>query len=208
MWIFGGVYLIVLCIGGALILLFNNRERINKITSILGICVCLLTIILAPFSKQPRISGTLGLSFKIIGGFLTIIGISFITFSGKSLLKSARFNPALVKGGTPKKLITTGLYSKVRNPIYTGVILLAIGWCLVWSAVYSFFLIPLIVYLALAFLVVKRAEEPRLIQLFGKEYEEYKKRVPAFFPIYLKIALLMLIVSITGFTIIGWIPVD
>ena len=121
---------------------------------------------------------------------------------------SARFNPAIIRESTPKRIVTTGLYSHMRNPLYSGVILLAIGWSLVQQAVYSLFLFPLILFVVLYYVIVKGFEEPRLLQLFGKEFEEYKKRAPAFFPLYLKIPLIILIVVVITFTIMGWIPIS
>ena len=72
-----------------------------------------------------------------------------------------------------KKLITRGLYSKIRNPIYLfgGLALLgefvALGWY-IWAAV--FVLINFSQYLRV------RREEQVLAEAFGDEYRAYKAR--------------------------------
>jgi protein-S-isoprenylcysteine O-methyltransferase Ste14 len=71
------------------------------------------------------------------------------------------------------KLVTTGLYSRIRNPIYVFGGLLLAGLALLAGK-------PL---LLLAFLVLipvqlvrSRREEQVLTEKFGAEYEEYKRR--------------------------------
>ena len=108
--------------------LFRKNERAYKITGIwirnLGILIFIVPIILAPFDAQPRIEGILGSSFRIVGIILAVLGIIFIAVASKHLLKVA--GPEQI----PRELITNGIYGKVRNPIYTGVILFTIGWSL------------------------------------------------------------------------------
>ena len=72
-----------------------------------------------------------------------------------------------------KKLVTHGLYSKIRNPIYLfgGLALLgefvALGWY-IWAAVFVLFNFT-------QYLRVKR-EEQGLAEAFGDEYRAYKAR--------------------------------
>ena len=202
------LWLIILLIGGGLLIFLPGKhEKIKTIASILGICTCLAAIFLSPLSAQPRISGFLELPFRITGICLTCAGVSFVTYCGKSLYKRAEFNPTTIREGSPRRIITTGLYAHMRNPLYTGVILLSIGWSLVWLAVYTLFLFPPILVIAL-YITAKRLEGPRLLQLFGKEFEEYAKKVPAFFPLYLKAFLIALIIAVITYTVAGLIPVD
>jgi len=78
------------------------------------------------------------------------------------------------------RLITRGPFNYVRHPLYATLLLtfplLPILWCQD-----LLFLIPWILLIALAHLVVKR-EERRLLRIFGKEYEDYRRFVPALLP--------------------------
>lgn len=80
------------------------------------------------------------------------------------------------------ELVTSGIYSKVRHPQYSGFTLTIIGFLLQWPTFITLIMAPilLIIYRRLA-----KKEEKVMIDNFGKEYIEYKKMVPAFIPIKL-----------------------
>jgi len=78
------------------------------------------------------------------------------------------------------KVLTTGVYSFIRHPQYFGAILAHIGFSFLFSAFISLLITPLVI--AVTYLISWK-EEKELIKEFGKEYEEYKKKVPMFFPI-------------------------
>jgi protein-S-isoprenylcysteine O-methyltransferase Ste14 len=77
------------------------------------------------------------------------------------------------------KLVTTGLFGRVRHPMYMTAFLMGIAMFLATG--YTLVLIASVVWL-----VVMRfytdVEEKVLIEEFGKQYEEYRKRVPRFVP--------------------------
>lgn len=78
-----------------------------------------------------------------------------------------------------EKVITTGVYSLVRHPQYLGALLAHLAISILLSALYSFLLTPfMIVYLYL----IAWKEEKELIKEFGKEYEDYKAKVPMLIP--------------------------
>jgi len=81
----------------------------------------------------------------------------------------------------PPKLITTGLYSWIRNPMALGALLIleSLGFYFGSLSLILFFApLPVVLYA----LEIKAVEEPELEMRFGKEYREYKKRVPMFIP--------------------------
>jgi protein-S-isoprenylcysteine O-methyltransferase Ste14 len=101
------------------------------------------------------------------GMVLIIIGL-VIWWSGKITLGDAWAIRAQAK-----KLITNGIYSKIRNPIYLGLVLTIIGWavyipCLFW-AIASLITIPILIVRA-------RNESKVLSKKFGKKYKNYKKK--------------------------------
>jgi protein-S-isoprenylcysteine O-methyltransferase Ste14 len=85
-----------------------------------------------------------------------------------------------VKADEKTALVTDGLFSFVRNPIFTGLLLFATGILL---------LVPgLPAALALAMLVlaielqVRRVEEPYLVRSHGDRYRAYARSVGRFVP--------------------------
>lgn len=84
------------------------------------------------------------------------------------------FNP-------PPKLITNGLYAYVRNPMLLGLFIFMFGLGAVLGSLSLIFIFtPL--FIVLNVLYIKAIEEKELEKRFGKEYLEYKKRVPMFTP--------------------------
>ncbi len=84
------------------------------------------------------------------------------------------FNP-------PAKLVTTGPYAYVRNPQGTSwfILFLGLGVLLQSISLVSIFT-PL--FILLSVFKLKMYEEPELEKRFGKEYVEYKERVPMYIP--------------------------
>ena len=84
------------------------------------------------------------------------------------------FNP-------PPKLVTTGPYTYVRNPMLTGLFILLFGLGVLFRSI-SLVSIFTPLFILLNLLELKAVEEPELEKRLGKEYLEYKKRVPMFIP--------------------------
>jgi protein-S-isoprenylcysteine O-methyltransferase Ste14 len=80
----------------------------------------------------------------------------------------------------PKNLVISGLYSYVRNPMYTGILSILLGH-IIW-----FESLALMVYFAVLFgifhLFVLYYEEPHLTETFGPSYKNYMKKVPRWLP--------------------------
>jgi protein-S-isoprenylcysteine O-methyltransferase Ste14 len=69
-------------------------------------------------------------------------------------------------------LVTTGLFSKLRHPMYTGFILWILGWSIYNTAPVSF----AVGLLGIANILYWRyLEEVRLLAKYGEIYEQYKK---------------------------------
>jgi protein-S-isoprenylcysteine O-methyltransferase Ste14 len=78
-----------------------------------------------------------------------------------------------------EKIITSGVYSIARHPQYLGGLLAHVGISFLLSASYSLLSTPL---MALLVYLISRKEEKELIKEFGKEYEDYRKKVSMFLP--------------------------
>jgi protein-S-isoprenylcysteine O-methyltransferase Ste14 len=76
-----------------------------------------------------------------------------------------------------RRLVTTGLYARVRHPMYLGAILF------LWASPELRYLDVLLYLLAtLYFAFGIYIEERRLVEEFGEAYESYRSRVPAIIP--------------------------
>lgn len=105
--------------------------------------------------------------FRSIGGVLIILG-AVIWYIGA--LRSG-----MDESITENKLKTTGIYSWVRNPMYSGWWIALTGISLMW---HNIFLIPVFfLNWAIITLVLINTEEKWLLNLYGEEYSNYKKRV-------------------------------
>jgi protein-S-isoprenylcysteine O-methyltransferase Ste14 len=78
------------------------------------------------------------------------------------------------------QVITTGVFSIVRHPIYFGSILLYLGFILLSLSLLSVLIWFIII---IFYYMISRHEEKLLTQRFGSAYEEYRKKVPMLFPI-------------------------
>ena len=113
------------------------------------------------------------------------IGLMLIIAGAPGVVDSfARF--ALQGLGTPapiaptQKLVVTGLYRYVRNPIYVGVVAVIFGQALLFADQ------RLLSYAALLWLFfhvwVLVIEEPTLKETFGAQYEDFRANVPRWVP--------------------------
>ncbi|MDF1573409.1 MAG: isoprenylcysteine carboxylmethyltransferase family protein [Bacteroidales bacterium] len=82
------------------------------------------------------------------------------------------------------ELVTDGIYKYIRHPQYVGMWLVTVGFLLQWPT----FITVVIMWPVLMILYhrLSRREEKTLYEKFGKRFEWYKARVPAYFPRFRK----------------------
>lgn len=81
-----------------------------------------------------------------------------------------------------KELATSGPYQYCRNPLYLGNFILGLGMALGSGSLWV--LAVFILYFLLFYPAVILRETRRMIDLFPEKYEDYRKRVPLFFPAF------------------------
>lgn len=72
-------------------------------------------------------------------------------------------------------LITNGVFTITRNPMYLGMALLLLGAVMIVGSLSPY--ICVIVFIILMDNVFIKAEEKQLAEVFGKQWEEYKQKV-------------------------------
>ncbi len=110
---------------------------------------------------------------------LLILGIILI-LAGIALWIYAVPISKIDDGIKENRLVTTGAYALVRNPIYSAAMIACTGVVLILSNAW-FFVLPLVYWLFMTVLM-KATEEKWLRDLYGKEYDDYCKRVNRCWP--------------------------
>ena len=114
-----------------------------------------------------------------------IIGIGLIMFGESIRIYAIRFAGGATRTtnvGAPS-LCTSGPYSRCRNPlylgnmiIYCGVVLMAGGQFMLHLLLYVF------TFFTFQYFMIISLEEETLMKLFGNEYQLYRESVPKLFP--------------------------
>ena len=112
--------------------------------------------------------------FELLNIPLKIIGIGLVVF-GIYLNYSAKRKSRLFDMVTENKLITTGVYGIVRNPVYSAVLLVCTGAIFIVNNV-VLFIVPIICWIYITVFLIL-TEEKWLVERYGQEYEEYCKKV-------------------------------
>ncbi len=122
---------------------------------------------------------TLATQFLQLGG-LALLVAGFLLFAGSLRRFATEGEGTLAPWDPPRRLVITGLYRYVRNPMITGVVTILLGETAV-------LLSPAIGRWAVAFFIINAAyiplvEEPMLVARFGEPYRDYCRRVPRLVP--------------------------
>ncbi len=114
---------------------------------------------------------------NIFTNILSLLAIVYwVRFSPPSFLVNRK---ALLGSDKTEKLIQSGVYGIVRHPIYSADIVLGWGVFLFWPTIIVFLSI---IWLNIILFFWMHLEEKVLIEKFGNDYLEYKKKVPMFLP--------------------------
>jgi protein-S-isoprenylcysteine O-methyltransferase Ste14 len=116
--------------------------------------------------------------WNLLGLPVDIAGGASLVYCGAFLSRHGRGTP--YPRLPPKRLVTTGPFARVRNPIIVswGVLLVGIGIVLNWTGL-LLLMVPAFVIIH-AYLLYR--EEPILRSRFPAEYDAYRFRVPRWIP--------------------------
>jgi protein-S-isoprenylcysteine O-methyltransferase Ste14 len=126
----------------------------------------LLTILVLTIIFRYQFNGSeylqaIGFMIGAIGAIIIITGIMTL---GKYFTASM----------TPKGLVTHGIYSKIRHPIFFGVILVYLGMEFIFQSIYG---LLLVIFVLIPFYVYSAIEEEKMLsKTFKDKYAVYKKK--------------------------------
>ncbi len=116
----------------------------------------------------------------VIGFSSLILGALLWLWTYEQLTRLGEGSPSPTAGRTTR-LARSGIYAHSRNPSLFGKLLgvLSVGFVLN-SISFCGILVPMLLAGSLVEKVVR--QEPQLVEVFGEEYEQYRKEVPLFIP--------------------------
>lgn len=156
-----------------------NSTKIALLSSILlltsFLSVFILTLLDAIGILEPQI--TPGRIIEIAAITLSLTGIVLTIISQYQMGTAWRIG---VDESEQTELVTNGIYSLIRNPIYSGVMLFGVGLLFLLPNIYMLLSI-LIGYLSIE-LHVRYVEEPYLLRLHGPEFENYMNKTDRYLP--------------------------
>jgi protein-S-isoprenylcysteine O-methyltransferase Ste14 len=105
-----------------------------------------------------------------------VVGLPCVwEFAWRGLGTPAPFDP-------PRKLVISGPYRYVRNPMYVGMGIAMLGFAIVFPHGAVIFLSELVIAFVLVSLFIVFYEEPTLRRMFGDDYLEYCRNVRRWIP--------------------------
>jgi len=143
--------------------------QISEVVFGVPFLVAIALQLLIPLSL-PR--GLLRLAFILGGAALIIVGVALIVLARREL---ARRGQPTDPGRPTTKVVTAGVFSVSRNPLYLGVVCFLVGVALAVNLPWA--LVLLLPSLAACHYVLIAPEERYLVAKFGEEYRTYAATV-------------------------------
>jgi protein-S-isoprenylcysteine O-methyltransferase Ste14/rhodanese-related sulfurtransferase len=152
----------------------NMRGRDYRGISVGYITCVLIAIIIAPIEAAHR-DVVLSIGYRILGASVGLVGMYLAIASFRDLGRNFRVFAAPRRSGA---LVTSGVYSRIRHPMYISVITSLAGYVIFWGSVYA---IPFWLGTTVFYMIKAVKEEPLLMDKYP-EYQEYKQTTWRFIP--------------------------
>lgn len=160
-----------------------NRMRTPEPPARRIIYLGLIVISLILFNGNPRYFGPLNRRFvhrgfwiASFGALLTVAGIAFAIWARNHI---GRFWSGSVAIREDHRLIRSGPYSRIRHPIYTGVLVALAGTTL---AVGNYRALLAFVLVLVSLIYKARLEEALLTREFGPAFDDHRRHTGFFLP--------------------------
>lgn len=125
-----------------------------------------------------QLSPTIDTLLIILGLILIFCGVVLLAVTIKMFYQLGK--GTLAPWAPTKNLVVEGIYGRIRNPMISGVILIAFGEGFILSS-WLILLWGIIIILGNHIYFIY-SEEPGLVRRFGDDYILYKKNVPRWIP--------------------------
>jgi protein-S-isoprenylcysteine O-methyltransferase Ste14 len=135
-------------------------RRYIVFTALQGVAVLVMFWILITWTSPWNVQ-------RYVGTVLAVVGVGFIAVARYQLGRSFSIKPEA------RALVTNGLYSKIRNPIYVFGMVMLVGLLLVFQRP-NWWIFPVIVAAGQA--TRARLEARVLEAAFGDAYREYRRK--------------------------------
>jgi len=108
------------------------------------------------------------LAAALSGAMIDVVSVVAFRRAGTTV------NP--MKPDTSSSLVVSGIYTRTRNPMYLGLLLILLGWAIYLSNAMAFLLLPGFIWYINRFQI--EPEEKALASRFGAQFDSYASRVP------------------------------
>ncbi len=165
---------------GASVLVNGTAQKRVQALLFFGVRAFTLVLIIGAASGLSVVFPVPTLAFPLNG----FVGVALILAS--KILDYESIKAFWAAGGTffytrpPKRLVDTGPYNHVRNPLYLTLLTDTLGLFLIFGSV--LYLVILILFIVGIDRIVITREEAQLGHRFGNAYLDYKTRVPRWIP--------------------------
>jgi len=122
-----------------------------------------------------RYPGVGPLAWRCAGALILVIAAAVAIAGTKALGKNLTPFP---EPAANSRLVQSGIYAKIRHPLYTSVILAGFGWTLVWLSWPALFAAMAL----LPFFHAKSCREEGFLRRKFPEYRDYEARTRRFVP--------------------------
>ncbi|MCS7245512.1 MAG: isoprenylcysteine carboxylmethyltransferase family protein [candidate division WOR-3 bacterium] len=136
-----------------------------KFIPITSLSISILLTYVLKNSLKFNFDKNIGIFFTVLGAILIILGL-FTLLINKT---------TIIPGNKPKKLVKSGIFMFIRNPIYLGDIFLIIGISMYLKTLIGFLFAILFFFIVDKFVIP--IEEKVLEISFKDEYIQYKSKV-------------------------------
>lgn len=136
---------------------------------IVFVSVIILDIFVFEFSSN--IIGTLSWTIAIPLFLLFFITGSYFIFTSHKIIFS--------KPEKVADIVTSGVFNKIRHPMYFGSMLLFFSFVVLSNSILAFLVW---IVIAVFYYFISLNEEKLLVKKFGDKYKEYQEKVPMFIP--------------------------
>jgi protein-S-isoprenylcysteine O-methyltransferase Ste14 len=181
------IYLItayIITLGDTVLRSIPQQRHDSKLYSLL----ILSMVLLSPFFLIAAYYENLLLIVKFIPFWDSIIivyiGFVLYLFGGLVIIiaraQIGRFGTGELIVEEDHELFVEGVYTYIRNPMYSGSLIATVGFCLIFRCIIILFV--MFIYYFLIFRMRILEEERILEEKFGQQYEDYKKKTKRLIP--------------------------